>query len=431
MKHPYAVVRFLNRYNKAMTFQDGTFQPFLDSYAQMLGCPDLLSWEAYSDQRLSAEDQQELKDHLESCPHCPQLLQVLATEKLSLPEISEHELPIHTPEPQPSLEKPAELALGQIWSTQAELCLSDYDLPAEGSPVVAGFLRLFVIVELQERVFGQARFQLLRLCPLTELQDLATAQDWLLSAADTPFDEPLMLELWNTQTALALHLEDYWGQLSETVLAQLPAVLAGQQAPPQHGGHPLDAQSLHLQFQQLESQQTAYLAQPVQALQRLQALSVPFMVQVTPQGLKPPQQLTSPSSLFPRRQSGSSSELQERLLAASSQAPVSDPPATAPSAWKELLQLDQALSLEIWLEGKNLEFYASEAEQPYAGLEIYYTDRQGQWQCLRSDSLGSAFLPVTALYAGHSLLTFVRQQEQQSPKRFLYPIYPIQTGADT
>ena len=87
--------------------------------------------------------------------------------------------------------------------------------------------------------------------PLSEIITLATEQDLVLET--TPLNIPLMLALWNSQQALALHLEHYLGTLSDQALKYLET----KDFP--RGGKVLHSETPHHQFQQLEKEEFFYL----------------------------------------------------------------------------------------------------------------------------------------------------------------------------
>ncbi|HEY9838816.1 MAG TPA: zf-HC2 domain-containing protein [Candidatus Obscuribacterales bacterium] len=375
----------------------GFFQPFLDDYTQMLACPDPLLLEDFRLGQLEAGEQAAVQGHLDGCAACRQRLHHLQQTPAKAFGGTEPPPAAAVPEAA-SGSHPAGFAMGQIWSTRAELQLADFGLPDRGTPVKAGFLRLFVIVGIGPLQLG--RFQELSLCPLSEFSDLASDRDLLLDAQATPFDEPLMLETWNTVPALALQLESCHGALAAEALAQLLGMLQGQPGSARRGGKLISEEGPHARFQAHEHAQVAYLAEPLRALAELRRLSSQYLLRVTPKGLQPPTGALPPISVFPSRLE----KRRDQVLAAASDATAGE---AAKPAFKERLELAPDCLLELWVEGGNLEFYAHSSEQlPLTGLQISYPDAQGQLQTLLSDRLGTAFIPLNQLATGEILLGF-------------------------
>lgn len=387
-----AWVRFVQGYNDFMN--SGFFQSFLNDYAHMLGCPDPLQLEDDRLGLLSEPESQALQAHLAGCAACREQLARL-TQSAPLPSTKATEIPAVTPFTAPTAAASASLAPGQIWSTRAELDLQAHALPA-AQTVRAGFLRLFVVTGLGPLHAG--RFQEVRLCPVTELTELAGDKDLLLEPGDSSLAEELMIETWNLSSALALHLQSRVGELSPEALAQLRLMLRDQPFSAKRGGQIISPDGAHARFQVLEREQAAYLAQPLQAVVRLMQLARPYLLKVTPKGLQgsPP---TAPHPLFAQRQG----QAPDRILAASA---GETPTVQEPQAWRESLALAPDCLLELWIEGPNLEFYAHTSEQqPLIGLELSYPDAQGQLQTLDTDSFGTAFVPLAEVAAGEILLS--------------------------
>lgn len=378
----------------------GFFQAFADDYAQMLACPDPLLLEDFRLGRLEAGPRASVQAHLGGCAACRERLRQLE----ALPASGAVE-PDSESRPAEASELPAEtrpaFALGQIWSTVAELDLSAHGLPA-AAPVKAGFLRLFVITALGPRHFGS--YQELSLCPLNELSELASATDLLLEGPDTPFDEPMMLETGNCVQALGLQLERHHGELAPRALADALALLAGTPSQARRGGKILSPEGPHARFQALEQSQLAYLAVPLAALAELRRLSSRYLLAISPKGLRPPATETPPSPLFaarrPRREP-------DRVLAAATAEPSLTETPLQP--WKETLVLSETLLVDLWVEAGNLEFFAYTPEQlPVPRLRIGYPDAAGALQSLDCDELGTAFVPLSELGRGELLLSFER-----------------------
>ncbi|PKL77653.1 MAG: hypothetical protein CVV27_04870 [Candidatus Melainabacteria bacterium HGW-Melainabacteria-1] len=386
----------------------GFFQPFLDDYLQMLDCPDPLLLEAYRTEQLSGSQVQDVQTHIVACAACRLRLEHLT----QTPALSAEGTP-----PAPTTGADAESSLpavapGQIWSTRAQLKLSDWGLPdSDANPVEAGFLRLFVLTAIGPCHFG--RYQEVSLCPLTELTDLASAQDLILAEGQSPFGEPLMLESWNQAPALTLQLERCHGMLSNGVMQDLQHMLQDQPSSARRGGRVISSEGPHARFQVRERAQLAYLAAPLQALAELRRLSAAYLLRISPKGFQLSGAQPAPSSLFAVRRT----QARDRLLAASTDLTS---PAAAEPLLRDSLMLTEDLLLELWVEGENLEFYACSSEQrPLTGLSISWPDRQGQVQCLLTDALGTAFVPLAELARGEILLMF---ELQQPSVRKLLPI---------
>lgn len=403
MKKPVSawvrVIRDLRGYNKSMSFSSGFFEPFLDHYTQMLDCPDPLAFEDYRLGLSEPAERHKLTVHLEGCERCRQLLEQLTLLPDSLSELSE-QLPaaVAQAEPETGLERPKP-APGQIWSSRAVFDLAAAGLPVTDEAVAkASFLRLFVITGLGPRRLG--RFQILQLCPITELTELASDRDLMLTEADTTFEEPVMIESWNRLDALAEHLESCLGEISPRALTQLSDMLAGLPGESLRGGQIISPEGPHARFQARDREQVAYLNLPIQALEQLCRYSSRYLLRIEPKtGLSPATGQAPPTPLFPARlQQGP-----DRVLAASS----SDSSLAPAAHWKETLQLSDELLVDVWLEGSNLEFYAYTVEQmPLSGLNISVPDAQGALRELVSDELGTAFISLTEISSGEILLGF-------------------------
>lgn len=417
MKHVNRWVQSIRRYNVSMSVPQGFFGQFIEHYAQMLDCPDPLSLAAFALNQLPAEQERKLQAHLTDCQACQTALNHLnktaATGQIPYDFNQDASLAAELDQTPAT---PQALAPGQIWSTYAQFDLKAHGLPVGQQALVeADFSRLFVITALGPKHLG--RFQEVTLCPLSEQTELSSEQDLLIAAADNPFDETLMLESWNPQQALSLQLEHYHGQLSAKILADLDALQQAKPNSARRGGKIISERGPHARFQELERQQNAYLAKPLQALHELERLSRSYLLQISPKGLTQPQSQISPSVLFPQRQG----RQQDRILAAASS--TLEREQTADN--KETLLLNQDLCLDLWLEGQNLEFYSYTSEhQPVSGLLIDFTDAQGYLQTLVSDQLGTAFLPLATLLEGASLLGF------RYPSQDLALLYPVHRQPD-
>lgn len=393
MHRPYSAwVRFIRRYNEFMSA--GFFQNFLDDYARMLSCPDPMLLEAFYSRQVPADASARIEAHITLCPDCQRHLDSF-TDLADAFEISA------TPLDQDAeiLAIPSEkvpLKPGQIWSTRASLPLTELGLPLVAQErVEASFMRLFVVLSLGPLHLGQFREVLL--CPVTEWQELASAEDVMLAAAESSLDEPVMIEVWNAVPALAVHLEQYLGEITPDALLQLRQMQAGGSGEFARGGKIISDVGPHARFQALERSQVAYLQQPLAALAALTKLSQAHLLRVTPAGFTA--SAAAPSALFPRRRHRS----QDRTLAASAEATLSSPA----QAWKETYDLAADRLLDIWIEGDNLEFYAYTAEQqPLPNLQITYPNRQERLKTLETDELGTAFVAFAELMAGQMLLSF-------------------------
>lgn len=388
-----AWVRFVQGYNDFMN--SGFFQSFLNDYAHMLTCPDPLQLEDERLGLLSEPESQALQEHLAGCATCREQLARLG-QSLPLPSTKATEIPAVTPFKASTAAASASLAPGQIWSTRAELDLQAHALPA-AQTVRAGFLRLFVVIGLGPLHAG--RFQEVRLCPVTELTELAGDKDLLLEPADSSLEEELMIETWNLSSALAMHLQSCVGELKPDALAQLRLMLQDQPFSAKRGGQIISPDGAHARFQALDRDQVAYLAQPLEALARLMQLARPHLLKVTPKGLQSATSTPVPHPLFGRRQG----QTPDRILAASA---GETPTGQEPQACKERLEFAPDCLLELWSEGSNLELYAHTSEQqPLIGLQLSYPDAQGQPQTLETDHFGTAFVPLAEVAAGEILLS--------------------------
>jgi len=408
MKPRYALVKFVQSYNKIMSEHAGFFRPFLAHYTEMLSCPDPLLLEAYGLQSLDSEQLAFVQAHLQTCSHCVAKLQALEqSAHWVLPDLSESTLPAPA---QPAADAPPEslpdLQPGQIWSTLAELKLSAHALgPADCPSVQASLLRLFVVVALGPLHLG--RYREVQVCPLSEWTELASAQDLILGPTDQPFEETVMLECWNQSPALALHLEAYLGQISTQALADLQAMLQHTEHGGLRGGQLISEQGAHAEFQRLEREQIAYLQQPLAAVKSLQQTAQKLFLHISPQGLSLP--AAQPQPAHPRFAVHQPSDTLPTLAAASSSTTQTD----TPQARKHRLSLSAELQLEVWLAGPNLEFYCTSLEQePVRGLQIGVPDLQGGILALETDALGTAFVPLSTLPAALVLIELSLPSQQ-------------------
>ena len=386
------------------------FKTAFEDRFRVAHCPDPLLLEAYRCSQLSPEENHEVQQHLQSCPLCQQALMALSNDVTFQAPPMPAALTLSPDKTQ--LTAPEQLKAGQIWSSLDSLDLAEQQL-AQSGLVSASLQRLFAIATLGPRRLG--RYQELQVIPLSDALSLASAEDLFLQPQDTPFHEPLILECWNIQSALANHLGQYYGVLSETALSELQNYLRGQELPAhKRGGRIIFDQSPHAQFQHLERQAVAYLAAPLEALGRLESLSQTFLLKISPKGFQAPQNTVSAPDFFAQLSSGNAPDT---VLAASSQALTSEP---KPLERQERLELTPHISLDIWLDGGRLEFCATTLEQePVTGMEIYFSNAEGDLDQVQTDTLGTAFLTATSLYSGQSLLSF------EAPARGIHCLYPI------
>lgn len=389
-------------YNEFMS--SGSFSHRLDAYAQMVSCPDPLALDEFR-MRPEAPEFAAIQAHLAGCQLCQKSLTALA----STPEMPLREdlASAVSPLPVPPPLSPPPLAVGQIWSTHAQLALARVGLPElQAEPVMASFARLFVIAALGLRHLG--RYPEVTLYPLNDFTDLASQHDLFLNPEDTPFDEPLILETAAATPALALHLEQYHGDVSPQVLAALQALEQRQEPSLRRGGTILSPDGPHARFQRLEALQLAYLAVPLQALNQLKHAAARALVGIHPKGLRLPAAPPQHPLLATWQPQAS-----DRTLAAASEALASDSPLAALTT----LRLNSQLLVDLWTEGEHLEIYAhTHEQQPVPELAISYPDPSGQLQQVVTDSLGTAFVALDTLAPGEILLGFALPN---TPEQFL------------
>jgi hypothetical protein len=364
-----------------MNWQTGILESLLDSYQQSLVGPDLL---------MLADEQLESLAVLESGFE------------------AQNERAAHVP-PQVHQSTQPSLAPGQIWSVPEQINLPAGLRGQNANPIETGNLRLFVLLEIGPRHLG--RFQEILLCPLSELLEMASDQDLILPESENPFAEKIMLEIWNSAQSLSFVLEHCWGEISDKALQQALAAYQGQAHEGLRGGTPLGPQSVIHRFQSQEKTQMTCVAAPMQALNALKTSCAQALIHISPKGLNgPPEGILSP--LLPTRLT----QNQSAVFAASAGAELSAPQASS----KERLQLGEDLILEFWQEGENLEFFCANSEQTaYSGLLIGYTHADGGLRTLETDLWGTAFLPLSELYQGETLLSF---RPPESPEEWFYPI---------
>jgi len=399
------------------------FETFYTAYEELLNCPDPFSLEAYRIGELPVEEHTDIYTHLQDCAACQQALEHLQQnpepfgfEQTHLPP---SQAPLSLPPP------PAAFASGQIWLSKSALALQRYHLGTpDAEPVNASYMRHFVIIACGKKSFGNADYQRLTVCPLSEMIALASDQDLILPESEHPLGCTLMAEVWNQQTLLALHLSDYLGQLSDTALTQLQRMselqsggqpLQGSGLP--RGGTPEAEHAPHLRFKALETEQALYLGQPVQALQALEAFTRDCFIEVSRQTLRKQFKPGLHSPLVPP---GRMPKPAETLLAASSQT-ESEAPAEA-EIFKEQLQLHTDVLLDIWLEGPNLELYCHTLEgKDIAGFTLMFIDRSGQRQSLRTDDFGALFVPLNQFQAQEPTLLYLTLNWQSQTYQYVYP----------
>lgn len=380
-------------YNEFMS--SGSFSQRLDAYAQMVSCPDPFVLDEFRMQP-DAPEFAALQAHLAGCPLCQKSLAALAAtpeHPLSEALLAETVVPI----PQPLAFTLPPLAVGQIWSTHAQLVLARVGLPElQPEPVEASFARLFVIVAVGFRHLG--RYSEVSLCPINDFTELASEHDFFLEPEDTPFEESLLLETAAIIPALALHLEQYHGDVSPRVLAALQGLQQQQVPALRRGGTIMSPEGPHARFQRLEASQLAYLAIPLQALAQLKQSAARALIAITPKGLLlPPAPPQHPLLATWQPQAS------DRTLAAASETISAESPVSAVTT----LRLSAQVMVDLWVEGAHLEIYAhTHEQQPIAALQMTYPDPAGQLQQLATDSLGTAFVTLDALAQGEILLGF-------------------------
>jgi hypothetical protein len=394
-------------YNEFMS--SGSFSHRLDAYAQMLSCPDPFVLDEFRMQP-DAPEFAALQAHLAGCPLCQKSLTALATTP-ERPLSDESRFETVAPSSQPLALSLPPLAVGQIWSTQAQLLLARVGLPElQSDPIEASFARLFVIAAVGVRHLG--RYLELSLCPINDFTELASEHDFFLEPEDTPFEESLLLEAGAITPALAQHLDQYHGEVSPRVLTAIQTLLQQQVPSLRRGGTILSPEGPHARFQRLEASQLAYLAIPLQALAQLKRSAARALVAITPKGLLlPPAPPQHPLLALWQPQAS------DRTLAAASEAISAESPVSAVTT----LRLTPQVLVDLWVEGAHLEIYAHTPEQlPVSNLRISYPDSAGQLQQVATDGLGTAFVALDTLANGEVLLGFAL------PESTLEQFLPVQ-----
>jgi hypothetical protein len=377
----------------------GNYQTLFQNYQQMVACPNLIDLDAFVLSQLPPDDTLAIESHLNTCPDCAALIQMLQTT----PEIEDlhlnFEVPVNqplAPHSQPLRERRVP-APGQIWSIPEFLPLPPALQKLSSSKFETGFLRLFVILAIGPCHLG--RFQEICLCPLSEQIELATNQDIILMPHDSPFQEKQMLEIWNTQTVLAPCLDQDWGDISNQALDAAQAAFQGLEHQGLRGGKPAHPESAHLQFQALERSQLASLKAYMQVFQTFLQQSSQFMVQVTPRGLKSKAGSLNRPLIFPETQILNP----DSVLAASTGLELEK----NSNPVKERFIFENAIYLDVWLEAENLEFICLDQTQQAIQLTINYVSHDHAPKTVETDSWGTAFIPIQELAMGTQLFEFV------------------------
>lgn len=391
---------------------------------EMSECPDPVSLEAFRLQQLSADETAGLEVHLHDCESCQTALQQL-TATADQAEL-QLKFEVFSRPVQQAIDVPDFFEPGQIWLSKAELDLSEFYLDKPGNKLQSSFMRHFLIVETRQCSLGNPAYQRLNVMPISEHILMATEHDLILS--HSPFGLPIMCEIWNESTLLALHLSQFLGSIEPAQFRQVLKMrelfvqaqpLIGSNLP--RGGQILNPEGPHARFQQFERQQVSYLQAPLQALLQLEAFSQNCFLHIAKQTLKK----TSSGVRHPLVPPSIKSFEAEPVLAASNDLTESQLVEKGPL--KERLELNSELVLDIWVEGNNLELYCHTLlGEDVAGLEVSLFNQQHQPECYLTDGYGGVFIPLSHFPAEEKQLLYFHLSWQSQELRLVYPFELIE-----